>query len=72
MATSTLLSITDQRNGTQWTDSWSGASSVTRIYCGPTGDTGSYALYRNRITFNTNNVIISSSSKLVIECKVRE
>lgn len=72
MATSTLLNITDQRNGTQWTGSWSDASSVTRIYCGPTGDTGSYSLYRNRITFNTNNVIISSSSKLVVECKVRE
>lgn len=72
MATSTLLNITDRRNGTQWTASWSVASSVTRIYCGVTGDTASMPLYRNRITFNTNNVIISSSSKLIVECKVRE
>ena len=78
MATTSLLNkITDQRNATQWVTSWSEANSVSRIYCGfasmPTSSGGTTTVsYRNRVTFNTSNLIISSSSKLVVEFKVKE
>lgn len=74
MATTSLLNkITDQRNATQWVTSWSEAALADpNIYCGFALIGSTTYSYRNRVTFNTKDIIISSSSKLVVEFKIRE
>ena len=72
MATTQLLSkVTDKRRANVPVKSWDPSLTTenARLYLGHMGDN---FLNVGRYTFNTNNIIISSSSKLFITCTVRE
>lgn len=75
MATTQLLSkVTDKRRANAMSTavkSWdpSVTTEYSRFYLGHMGDN---FLNVGRCVFNTNNIIISSSSKLLITCTVRE
>lgn len=74
MATTTNLSLIAVRNGTGGYTSWSAISgnSYNRFYTGtyPNGESKIYR--RSRVDFSTNNVIISSSKKLVVKVTIAE
>ena len=74
MATTTNLSLIAVRNGTGGSTSWSAISgnSYNRFYTGtyPNGESKIYR--RSRVDFSTNNVIISSSKKLVVKVTIAE
>ena len=74
MATTTNLSLIAVLNGTGGHTSWSAISgnSYNRFYTGtyPSGESKIYR--RSRVDFSTNNVIISSSKKLVVKVTIAE